>query len=224
MQQGSAPPGPGTQTPPAHGQQTQRRQPAQSKTPPEPDRSAQGSGGAAGNARAGRAGAGGSRKAALGGARPPPSPAVPGRAGLASPRALPPPARRPSLARMGAPSARYLIKATTLMLLTGPGRGREGERAVTLPGSCVTAAKRSREGARPPRPPWAAHAAGCSVATATDLAASPQQTLLPGQAGRLPEQEGGAAGPPPLRAQQRHAASAAALRACRGGGARAQPA
>lgn len=50
------------------------------------------------------------------------------------------------------------------------------------------------------------------------LAASPQWTLLPGQAGRLPERPGGAAGR--CRAGERRAAVAAALPARRGGGGR----
>lgn len=100
---------PGTRAQPARGQQAHS----------EPPQAARAALGAAGNARAGRAGAGGCPRRRWGERDPRDAPE---RAGPASARALPPPARRTSLARTGAPSARYLINATTLMLLTGAGR------------------------------------------------------------------------------------------------------
>lgn len=88
-----------------------------------------------------------------------------GRAGSASPRALPPPqasACEPPLAR---PHGRSLSPLPDQSHYSHVAHGPGG--AATRAGRCVTAAKRSGEGARPSRPPWAAHAAGASVATAT---------------------------------------------------------
>lgn len=88
-----------------------------------------------------------------------------GRAGSASPRALPPPqasACEPPLAR---PHGRSLSPLPDQSHYSHVAHGPGG--AATRAGRCVTAAKRSGEGARPSRPPRAAHAAGASVATAT---------------------------------------------------------
>lgn len=149
------------------GRQPERRQPAERKSPPERHRSAPGRRrGPAGNARAGSAGAGGSPRRRWVERDPRAAPErAGGRAGSASPRALPPPqasACEPPLAR---PHGRSLSPLPDQSHYSHVAHGPGG--AATRAGRCVTAAKRSGEGARPSRPPWAAHAAGASVATAT---------------------------------------------------------
>lgn len=99
-----------------------------------------------------------------GGTRSPPTPSLRRKCTLA---------RSAWFAHVDAPSARYLIKATTLMLRTGLG-------AATLTGRCVTAAKRSgKEGCWPA---GTAHAGG-SAAVLLLLCHLPSEGPPPG-AGR----------------------------------------